>query len=280
MPKIAIDASPGDFLKSSLVYGVSRAGKTVLSVTFPRPAIFTSAREGGYQSIQTMDRSLWYEPDVEPIIYAVSKISETLPFFREVEALAKKGRVRTVAVEITFYADDVIKAVARETDSKDSWAKWRLLDDHINWLVEATKRLGLRITLNALAADPGGPDSRAPGGIQVPGKAIARKLPAMLACVGYLRTEPREVNQIDRVLHLVPFGDYPAGHWYGSRLPPIVRNPTFRKLEDLFAGRARADDSGNVLYGEEAAALAASAGAGTSISASNGQDPAADLPPL
>lgn len=267
MPKIPATTpiAEEDFLASSLIYGVSRVGKTVLNASFPRPAIFTSRREGGYLSVQTMDRALWHEYDVEPLTFPVSNIKETMPYFREVEALIKSDRVRTIVFELSFYSDDVIRSVekASEGGKQDGWAKYRLLDDHIQWLDAAAKRLGVRIAYNAIAADPGDLASKAPAGIQVAGKALARKLPATTDLTGYLRTEDRGNNQIDRVLHLVAYGAYPAGHRYGSRLPVVVRNPTYRRLKDLFDGRARAEDDGSVVYDEP----------------TNGS-PAADLPPL
>lgn len=253
MPKISATAfDPKDFMKSSLIYGVSRAGKTVIGATFPRPVIFTSAREGGYVSVQTMDRSMWYEPDQEPIIFAVSDLKETVPHFNEVVQLAKKGRVKTVVVELSFYSEDVVQAIGKRTDgSKDGWAKYRLLDEHIQWIDKATKGLGLRIAYNTLAVPPGDVEKKSPAGIMVAGRAIAAKLPAGTEFTAYLRTEDKGNNQIDRLMHLVAYGPYPAGHRYGNKLPNLVRNPTYRILEDLFTGKAVADDDGRVLYGEE-----------------------------
>lgn len=248
MPKIDADAPPSDsFLRSSIVYGVSRVGKTVFDATFPRPAIFASEREGGYKSIQTMDRALWFEPTVKPLIYAIASMQETMPYFKEVETEIKKGRVKTIVFELSFYTDDVIRALTT-AEEKNGWAKYKLLDDHIQWLDATSKRLGVRIAYNALAADPGDLATKSPGGLQLAGKAIARKLPAATDLTGYLTTEDRGQGKVDRILHLTPYGAYPAGHRYGARLPSSVRNPTFRKMLDLIEGRATTNDDGTVIY--------------------------------
>ncbi len=271
MPKIDADAPLTDgFMRSSIVYGVSRAGKSVFNATFPRPAIFCSEREGGYKSVQTMDRSLWYERNMKPIIFAVSSMKETMPYFKEVEADIRRGRIQTVVLELSFYSDDVVKAAP--TDEKNGWAKYKLLDDHISWLDAAIKRLGVRVAYNALAVDPGDLATKAPAGVQLAGKSLARKLPASTDLTGYLRTEDKGSGNVDRVLHLGAYGAYPAGHRYGSRLPTIVRNATYRKLEDLMAGRAHVDDEGNVLSGEAPPKPAAQQQAAESE--------AGDLPPL
>ena len=251
MPKIDADEAPNDdnVLMTSMTYGVSRVGKTTLASTFPAPAIFASMREGGYRSVQTMDRAMWYDPKVKPLIFAVSNMKEAMGYFKEVEVLIRSGRVKTIVLELSFYSDDVIKT----TITKDSWAKYRILDDHIMWIDAAAKKLGVRIAYNALAADASGDAAaKSPAGIQVAGKSLARKLPAATDLTAYLRTEDKGNNQIDRILHLLPYGSYPAGHRYGARLPTIVRNPTYRKLEDLILGRAHADDLGNVLPGPPA----------------------------
>ncbi len=282
MPKIDVDDASIDFLRSSIVYGVSRAGKTVLDATFPRPAIIASEREGGVMSVKTMDRALWYEPSVKPLIYTVSEIKETAAYIKEIAALAKKGQVKTLVLELSFYSDDIIRALTAP-EEKNGWAKYKTLDDHINWLDTLSKTLGIRIAYNALAADPGDLASKSPGGLQLAGKAIARKLPASTDLTGYLTTEDRGNGVVDRLLHLVPYGMFPAGHRYGGRLPSIVRNPTYRKLEDLFAGRAAVEYDGSVVYGEAAerararAAQQKSQATTSSIAAPSTVD---DLPPL
>lgn len=279
MPKIDVDAAlTGGFLRSSVTYGVSRVGKTVYNATFPRPAIFCSAREGGYVSVQTMDRALWYEPNMKPLLYVVSEMRETMPYFKEVMAGVKAGRILTVVFELSFYSDDIVQSMTT-ADEKNKWAKYQVLEQHIQWLDTAAKKLGVRIAYNTLAADPGDIATKTPGGIQVAGKALAKKLPASTDLTGYLRTDDRGAGVVDRVLHLTPYGAYPAGHRYGARLPSVVRNPTYRKLEDLFAGRAVTDADGNVvLPGDDLPPLSVESAGGDLPPLA--ADPPEGLPPL
>lgn len=251
MPRIDADAlASKDFAKASITYGVSRAGKSVFGATFPKPAIIVSLREGGYMSIQTMEPALRYEPKVKPLIYAVSTIRETAAYYKEILALVHKGKVQTIVIELSFYSDDVVQSMTT-AEEKNAWAKYKTLEDHLKWLDASAKATGARIHYNALAADPGDLASKTPAGILIAGKATGKKLPASTDFSGYLRAEDRGNNVIDRVLHLSPYGAYPAGHRYGARLPRIVRNPTYRKLEDIFFGRAvTVEADGTVRYGD------------------------------
>lgn len=248
MPRIDANApADSNFLPSSMTFGVSRVGKTAFNASFPRPAFFCSEREGGFKTIQTMDRSLWYEANMPPLIYGISSMKEFLPYFNEVRQHIQTGRVKTIVLELSFYSDDVIRSSPK---SNNGWAPYKLLEDHIIWLDAQVKQIAktkpVRLAYNALAAPP---DKADKGGIIIAGKALAGKLPAATDFLAYLTTEERN-KKIERTLHLQPYGVYPAGHRYGPRLPAFVREPTFRKLEDLVAGRAKIDADGNVFYGD------------------------------
>lgn len=254
MPKLSstIEITEANFLEQSMTYGVSGAGKTTFAATFPRPAIICSMREGGYTSVQNMDPGLRFEPDVEPLLYGVSNMRETVAYLKEIEGLVKQGRVRTIALELTFYANDIVRGTKKDTNNQ--WAVYDLLKSHLLWIVEFTRKLGVRGTYNALAVDPD-TETKTAGRIAVAGKATAKELPAMLDAQAFLRAEEAG-DKTSRVLHLAPYGGYPARHRYGSKLPTVVRDPTFRKLLDLAMHRASVDAQGNVLYpGAEAAAM-------------------------
>lgn len=237
-PKAAVNLP---FL-SSLFYGASRSGKTHLCATFPQVAMLCSRRERGYITVDYMDPAQFYDAKVPPQIYVVDEIGDMMGHLaKDVVPALQAGKLRTVCIELTFHADDVLRAI---DDEKNPWAKYANLETHVHNVDKLVKRIpGARVVYNTLAL----PEDAAKGtsGVLIPGKALAKKLPALCDLAGYLQAEDCG-DHVDRVLHLAAFGNYSPGHRYGNRLPPLVRNPTFRDLADLLHGRARATEDGTV----------------------------------
>ncbi len=245
--KIDINDQKVPFIKTSFIEGAFRSGKTWFAGTFPRVAWLGSTREGGHVTLQFMDPSAFYEPNVPPQIYSVETKNEMLDHLhRDIVPQVKSGRIRTIALELTFYTDDIIR---NANPGDNGWEKYKMLEDHINWVDDFCKKLPPRtlIHYNTLAA--AADDAKIPGGAVIAGRALAKKLPAIMNLIGYLRSkEAKEKGATpERFLHLNVYGPFAAGHRYGNRLPNVVKNPTYRKLEDLLAGRAICDGDGNVL---------------------------------
>lgn len=241
--RIDVEKPPELPFQSTLVYGASRAGKTDYCASYPQPAMLCSRREKGYVTVQFMDRARWYDPKVAPQVYAVDEITDIMGHLtKDILPQVAAGRIKTVCIELTFHADDVLRAV---DDEKNPWAKYAQLETHVHNLDRYVKKVpGARVVYNTLAL----PEDAAKGtsGCLIPGKALAKKLPALCDLSGYLVAEDRG-DHVDRVLHLTTYGNYPAGHRYGKHLPDKVRNPCYRDLEDLLAGRAKVDEDGNVV---------------------------------
>jgi len=231
--------------KTSLIFGASGAGKTDFCASFPKVAMLGSAREGGLETVKWMDRARWYDRAAKPLLYPVSSIGDLMGhLIKDVIPMVERGIVQTICIELTFHADDAMRRM--DIDDRNGWAKYANLESHIVNVDERLKNVrGARIVYNTLAL----PEENAKGtsGVLIPGKALARKIPAMCDLTGYMRAEDTGQG-IDRVLHLSAYGNYSPRHRYGARLPAVVRNPTFRILEDLLAGRARSKDDGTVTY--------------------------------
>lgn len=229
------------FLQTSMVYGATRAGKTHFCATFPRVAWFGAEREGGYVTMATMDPAQLYEPAVPPQVYVVNNPAELMQHLnKDVMPQVATGKIKTIVLELSVYSDDMIRARGDE----QTWQKYADLEKHITFLDAQWKRVpGLRVCYNALALSE--EDATKISGPLMAGKALPRKFPALQMFLGYMRQETKG-DVTDRVLHLAAHGNFAAGHRYGARLPRIVRNPTFRKLEALYQGRATADAEGNV----------------------------------
>lgn len=228
-------------LHTSLFYGVYRSGKTHLCCTFPRVAWLGAEREGGFETIRWMDPAHFYERDRPPQVYAVNTPADLiLHWQRDIAPQVKAGNIKTIVAELSFYGDEMIRARASEA----TWHKYVDLEAHVTWLDAEWKKIpGLRVVYNTLAATED--DPKKPSAILMPGRQLSRKLPAGCDLVGYMRQEENG-GEIDRVLHLQAHGNFPAGHRYATRLPPIIRNPTFKKIEACLHGAADIDANGNV----------------------------------
>lgn len=239
-------------MRTSFLYGLYRSGKTHLAATFPRVAILGSNREGGLTTVAHMDRSAWYDPNVAPLLFAVESTPECLKHLNtDVLPLVAKGVVKTVALELSFYSDDMIRNAVAGGDV--TWQKYADLEAHIVGLDDRLKKIpGVRVVYTSLAASSD--DKKKPGGVLMAGRALPRKMPALCDVVGFMRQDDRD-DRTDHVLHLTAYGEVPAGHRFGNKLPRYVRNPTYRMLEALLHGKATCDNDGNVTM-KELAALA------------------------
>ena len=233
--------------KTSLIYGPSGAGKTAFCASYPRVAMLSSRREGGLETVEYMDPSMWYDPRVKPLKFEVEDIGDMMrTLHQRVLPLVDKGVVRSICIELTFHADDAMRKMP--VDDRNGWAKYANLEQHIINLDELIKlKRGARLVYNTLNA----PEDKAKetSGVLIPGRALARKIPAMVNPTGFLRPE-EGADVTERILHLTAYGNYSPRHRYGNRLPRFVRwrapSCCFRDLEDLLFGRARTNEEGLV----------------------------------
>lgn len=237
-----------------MYYGAIGSGKTFLCASYRRVAWFGSTRENGHITIQFMDPSSWYEPDRPPKMYSVSNTAELWAHLKnDIPPKIKAREVMTIVIELTFIAEDYIGSMEKQFEG-NGWALYKGLANTMRALDDYGRRMGVQIAYNALAADAQDM-SKTPSGILLPGKAIARELPALTDVCGYMRQD----EEGDRLLHLQTYGPFPARHRFGKLLPPMIRNPTYRIIEKLLQGKAECDDKGNVTIKEEKKVVAVSA---------------------
>jgi len=232
-----------------LVFGDSGAGKTRLVAGFPKAAWIGSLREDGWQTIASMPNYAFYD-ETPPRVFAVKSIEEAWgDIERKILPAVKQGQIKTIIAELTVHADDVMRLM--DVDERNGWAKYKGLEDYVQRLDLTFKHLpGVRVVYNTLAQ----PEDKAVGtsGVLMPGKALARKIPAMCSVTAYMRQE-RTHDGVDHVLHFAAYGNYSPRHRYGDRLPEVVRWRRsehvcpFRDLEDIYYGRAQVDSDGYIV---------------------------------
>jgi hypothetical protein len=228
-----------ELLKTNLVFGPSGAGKTYFCASFPRVAMIGSRREEGLETVRWMEPEAFYDRNIRPRLYPVANITEMmLCLHKEIFPLVQRGEVQTICIELTFHADDAMRTMP--VDEKNGWAKYANLEQHVVNVDELVKKVpGLRVVYTTLAL----PEENAKGtsGVLIPGKALARKIPAMVSLTGYLHAEQGEEGT-ERILELTAYGNYSPRHRYGAKLPPRIRwrGPScgYRDLEDLLLGKA------------------------------------------
>lgn len=140
-----------------LLYGDMRSGKTRFAATMPRPLFLAEHSEGGWTTIQTMDRSLWYEPNFPPIVKTIENVGDLVPLVQTARDLIKSGRVQTVVVDsITFYADLYLAFLTQGLlpEKQDPRQIYGKLGVHLREKRVEVHRLGVNVAWLALAADP------------------------------------------------------------------------------------------------------------------------------
>lgn len=228
-----------------LNYGATRSGKTELLATFPRPLLLAEVSEHGWKTIENMPAEKFYEPSVEPIVWGIETPQDMMEALTKLPAEVAAGRVRTVGVDsLSFYHDLFLNMLmgfaeknsgaGKEPDTRKVYSS---LASHLRDIRIKLHGLGVHVVWNCQDAPVD--EQHKESGPNLAGQS-RQKFPAACSLFTYAskqRVQSTEVFQ----LHTRQYAYYPAGGRYGELLPPVITNPTYRKLcwylfED---GRAR-----------------------------------------
>lgn len=220
-------------------YGPSGSGKTHFLATFPRPYILADAVEGGWKTVKWMDRSLWYEPDVEPEVWPIKSPEDVVEHLKllNIRVRNKPGDILTLGVDsLTFIADlyyarikKLIEGQAKENKSGkvNKFEVWEQLAGYLRNIMEQAHAIpGINVVWLALEREPA--ESGQDGGISLGGQ-MKGKLPAAVDIWGYMRAVAAG-DDLKHEMHLRRFGAFPARHRFGTLLPPFIVEPTYRRL--------------------------------------------------
>jgi hypothetical protein len=152
-----------------LVYGDSRTGKTTWAATFPRPLFLSDETEGGWDSIANMDDAQLFEPDVKPIVWAISKMDDMVTARAKAEPLIASGRIQTIVVDsLSYYCDLFLNFLLMAQAKKDTRSAYGDLGNHLRDLRVKTHMLPVNVVWLALAKHPD--DVFPVGGPMIPGQ--------------------------------------------------------------------------------------------------------------
>ena len=227
-------------------YGESRSGKTAFGATMERPLVLADATEGGWTTIQTMDQNLWYEPDVEPIVWGIKTITDVPAAIQRAQPLIASGRIKSLVFSsITFYADLYLKFLTDTMGgaNADNRKVYGALGVHLRQLRVDIHNLGLNTSWEALVqeADDEHPKARP----AIPGN----QGPKFAAGCSYLFYFNRTVTaarpgapgtpaipaQQKFEIRTAQFGKYIAGGRDGGVLADPLPGRTFRDLQNALS---------------------------------------------
>lgn len=237
---------PTDYM-TLLCYGDTRSGKTRFAATMPRPLFFSEHSEGGWKTIESMDRSLWYEPEVEPLVWTIEHAGDVPKLIADAKPLIQSGRVKTIVFDsITFYADLYLAFLTQNipVEKQDPRQIYGKLGTHLRERRVEIHRMGVNVAWLALAAEPDDdhPNIRP----MIPGKEGA-KYGAGCSFILYFRKtigsrdggKPREHFDI----YTRNEGKAIAGGRDGGLLPSPLPGHTYRTLIECLS---RTSDEENV----------------------------------
>ncbi len=207
-----------------LNYGNTRTGKTVFGATFPRPFIIADVTEGGYQSILNMDRSLWFEPDVEPIIVGIDEMNDFVTSIipRLMTEIARKRVLTIVWDAFSFYTDfflakliNLQTAAGKAVDNRQAYGS---LGIHLRNVRTDLHKFGVNVVWNCLAKHPDESDPK--GSPLIPGQQ-GDKFSAGVDFLFHSRLEQKKdqgkIVGEEYQIRTRQFGNYIAGNRLGMR---------------------------------------------------------------
>lgn len=219
MREVSLDEAEGELpVFTFLNYGDTRAGKTQLLSTFPRPYIIADATEHGHDTIKRMDRSLWFEEDVKPIVVLIESMNEFGKALEAVKPLIATKQVLTIGIDaFSFYCDFYLNGIVQAQQKPDMRQAYGALGMHLRDVRVRTHSMGVNVVWNCLARHPEADDPK--GRPMIPGQQ-ADKFAAGVDFLVYSRAEPiKEGGKVVASRHEVrtrPYGQYIAGNRLGA----------------------------------------------------------------
>lgn len=242
MREINVSQRSASDYKRILALGAPRSGKTHFAASAPAPLFIADASEGGYETIQFMDKRLWWDPEVPPQVWAIENAFKDLhPSLLKLEQMKAEGKFpfKTLVIDpISIYADRVISELKTNASNNsksgaiDNRAVFGDLANHLLVLVHRVHALPCHVIwLCHIKA----------GELSLAGQ-MADKLPAFMNLT-VLLTKTATLGAAPLFeMHTEAFGAYTqlgsrakfidsAGNYWGFPSPMI---PSFKALAQIY----------------------------------------------
>lgn len=236
MREIDLSSTSAPTVIRSLVLGAPKSGKTHFAATAPKPLFISDVAEGGYETIRTMDRSLWWDENTPPTVWAIEDVFKDInPLLTRLEDYKAKGTFpfSTVVIDpISIYADRALAELqmnaSRANKTVDNRALYGDLANHLRVFVLRVHALPCHVLWLCHVKD---------GGLSLAGQT-AEKLPSYIHST-WLCTNNMGVGY---ELHTAPYGAFNQlgtrtkikgedGLMYGLPSPMI---PSFKLITQIY----------------------------------------------
>lgn len=232
---------PGLRPATVLTHGLSGSGKTHFAATWPRPRFLSDVAEGGYETLYTMERSLWYEPNWIPQVRGIETHKDFQEELRLAEDDVKKGgptAPQTIVFDSLTFLMQLMEMYYRDAYAdevrKNQYAVFNWLNSTLRAYNTRMHKLNANIVWLCLTKDK---EDDGVCGPLLTGQ-MAQKLPATCKYILLARCVPsaKVGGEPTHELRTRPYGRYHA-RVRSSRMPDPIA-PTYRAFAEA-AGLAR-----------------------------------------
>lgn len=207
-----------------LVAGAASSGKTTFCASAPKPLFIVDSQEGGWSTIRTMDRSLWWNPGVRPEVWVIEKamsvgkqIGDVVQMLAELEAHAqahaqKKAQFPwdTIVIDpLSIYTDRIVSELGLQNPGQDNRQLYGDLANHLRSFFMRVHALPAHIIWTS--------HIRPDGQLAIAG-AMSDKIPA-LCDYKFLTWIETNGPQVHYMLHTQPFRNWTFLGGRGPKLP-------------------------------------------------------------
>jgi hypothetical protein len=219
---------------TALSVGDTRSGKTRYAATWPRPLVLADATEGGWTTIETMDPSLFYEPEIVPKVWAIENVGDFHQAVENARPLIASGQVKTIVVSsITFLADMRLDSLGQQFPGDNRKMYGQLGVELRGWRVKLHS-LNCNVIWEALLQEA---DDNHPRRPSIPGN----QGPKFGAGCDYIFEFTKRMEKDRGLVFTIHTTSSIAGGRDSGALPPILPVPTYRGLVACLQNRKAAE---------------------------------------
>lgn len=137
-----------------LLGGKVSSGKTSFAATAPSPLFFSDAIEGGFKTLDKMDKRLWWDPNVVPVAWDMEHYTDWLKHLNILVNLCKDGKPpvvkghprKTLVVDsLSIFSETVLRCLKDANPNQDNRQRYGDLYDMIRIFVAKAHSLPMNI---------------------------------------------------------------------------------------------------------------------------------------